>query len=290
MSRRRSRAASTTQSRLRMQQSTRCSFHDHASPCSMRRRDISAIAAASSHLGQAESNLRHGFSIVATWSSALGPRALACVCSPRAAPAGSAARNSSCGKQRALLLCAALPLRAPRCRKPPSRRARRGRRCGCARSCAARAPARRRLERALGKTVLRARSARVSRQCRARLDRCGPGDVRGSTELDARALATLDRTAWRRRPGEAAAAALRGTPGVPAVLPRRSWRAVRRCAATWGPARCCAAGGSRRWNMPEAELDVDTPRTRAPHDCGVRPAGPPYSLVAQLTQPDWPSR
>src|SRR5688572_1457232 len=44
--------------------------------------------------------------------------------------------------------------------------------------------------------------------------------------VDARALRNL-LGAWRRHPGEAAAAFYAGRPGVPAVLPRSYWRAIR---------------------------------------------------------------
>jgi nicotine blue oxidoreductase len=65
--------------------------------------------------------------------------------------------------------------------------------------------------------------------------------------------------AWRRRPGLPAAARYGGQLGVPAVLPRRRWRAVKALHADQG-ARALLRGGGPLTpvEMPEAELDLDT--------------------------------
>lgn len=78
-------------------------------------------------------------------------------------------------------------------------------------------------------------------------------------DVDARALRRLA-AAWRRRRGTAAAAEYLGRVGVPAILPRRSWRALRGIGGDSG-ARALLRGAARitRVAMPEAELDVDTP-------------------------------
>jgi CTP:molybdopterin cytidylyltransferase MocA len=75
--------------------------------------------------------------------------------------------------------------------------------------------------------------------------------------VDARALERL-LTAWRRRPGVAAAALYSGRPGVPAVLPRRYWRAL--CALRGDAGARALLRGSEitAVDMPEAQLDVDT--------------------------------
>lgn len=76
--------------------------------------------------------------------------------------------------------------------------------------------------------------------------------------VDARALCKL-LTAWRRRPGRAAAAFYTDRPGVPAVLPRRHWRVIRGLHGDAGArALLRAAEGITVVNMPEAELDIDT--------------------------------
>ena len=63
---------------------------------------------------------------------------------------------------------------------------------------------------------------------------------------------------WRRRPGAAAAALYDGTPGVPAVLPRRYWRAIRELRGDAGARALLRRSGITTVNMPEAELDIDT--------------------------------
>lgn len=77
--------------------------------------------------------------------------------------------------------------------------------------------------------------------------------------VNARALRkVLD--AWRRRPGLPAAAHYDGHPGVPAVLPRRYFKAVRSLRGDSG-ARTLLRGASTLTlvAMPEAALDIDTP-------------------------------
>lgn len=77
--------------------------------------------------------------------------------------------------------------------------------------------------------------------------------------VDARALRRLA-AAWRRRPGIAAAAEYSGRLGVPAILPRRSLRAMRAMDGDSGARTLLrAARHVTRVAMPEAELDVDTP-------------------------------
>jgi len=77
--------------------------------------------------------------------------------------------------------------------------------------------------------------------------------------VDARALRRLLR-AWRRKPGVPAAARYDERAGVPAVLPRRSWRAVRTLSGDSG-ARGLLRGAAALTlvDMPEAALDIDTP-------------------------------
>jgi CTP:molybdopterin cytidylyltransferase MocA len=75
--------------------------------------------------------------------------------------------------------------------------------------------------------------------------------------IDARALRRLV-DAWRRRPALAAAATYGGHAGVPAVLPRRYWRAVRDLDGDAGARALLRVGRITTVAMPEAELDVDT--------------------------------
>jgi CTP:molybdopterin cytidylyltransferase MocA len=85
-------------------------------------------------------------------------------------------------------------------------------------------------------------------------------------------------TAWRRRPGNATAAVYGGHPGVPAVLPRRYWRAIRELRGDAGARTLLRSNGVTTVPMPEAELDIDTAADAA--------ALHGYStLVAQLTHP-----
>jgi CTP:molybdopterin cytidylyltransferase MocA len=75
--------------------------------------------------------------------------------------------------------------------------------------------------------------------------------------VDARALLRLV-SAWRRRPGRAAAALYLGQPGVPAILPRRYWRAIRALAGDSGARSLLRMGPVTLAAMPEAALDIDT--------------------------------
>ena len=77
--------------------------------------------------------------------------------------------------------------------------------------------------------------------------------------VDADALRRL-LTAWRRRPGAPAAARYENHAGVPAVLPRTSWRAVRALRGDSG-ARALLRGAHALTlvDMPEAAVDLDTP-------------------------------
>ena len=84
--------------------------------------------------------------------------------------------------------------------------------------------------------------------------------------------------AWRRRPGAAAAAFYAGHPGVPAVLPRRYWRAIRELRGDAGARALLRSAGVTTVRMPEAELDIDTAADAAT-------MGTYSILVAQLTQP-----
>jgi molybdenum cofactor cytidylyltransferase len=77
--------------------------------------------------------------------------------------------------------------------------------------------------------------------------------------VDAAALVRL-LTAWRRRPRVAAAARYDNQIGVPAVLPRRYWRAVRSLRGDSGArALLRGAGALSVVDMPEAAVDLDTP-------------------------------
>ena len=66
--------------------------------------------------------------------------------------------------------------------------------------------------------------------------------------------------AWRRRPLVPAAAHYAGHAGVPAVIPRSRWRALRALEGDTG-ARALLRGGAAPTlvAMPEAALDIDTP-------------------------------
>ncbi len=76
--------------------------------------------------------------------------------------------------------------------------------------------------------------------------------------VDAAALQRLV-AAWRRRPALPAAARYAGNPGVPAVLPRRHWRAVRALRGDEGARALLRDSPVTLVEMPEAALDVDTP-------------------------------
>lgn len=103
--------------------------------------------------------------------------------------------------------------------------------------------------------------------------------------VDAAALGRLI-AAWRRRPYVPAAARYAGRVGVPAILPRRAWRAVAGLHGDEG-ARALLRGHANLTivEMPEATFDVDTPADAA----RLRQTDAP-TLVAQFTQPDSPLR
>jgi molybdenum cofactor cytidylyltransferase len=69
--------------------------------------------------------------------------------------------------------------------------------------------------------------------------------------------------AWRRRPGIPAAAFYSGRVGVPAILPRRSWQAVRRLRGDVGARSLLRETQLTPVEMPEADLDIDTPEDLA---------------------------
>lgn len=85
-------------------------------------------------------------------------------------------------------------------------------------------------------------------------------------------------TAWRRRPGGAAAALYGVGPGVPAVFPRRHWRAIRELRGDTGARTLLRSPGVTTVRMPEAELDIDTANDAAT-------LGIDSLLIAQLAQP-----
>jgi molybdenum cofactor cytidylyltransferase len=76
--------------------------------------------------------------------------------------------------------------------------------------------------------------------------------------VDAAAIARLI-TAWRRRPTVPAAARYDGRPGVPAVLPRRHWHALKSLRGDEGARALLREAAPTLVDMPEAALDVDTP-------------------------------
>jgi CTP:molybdopterin cytidylyltransferase MocA len=76
--------------------------------------------------------------------------------------------------------------------------------------------------------------------------------------VDAAALLRL-MAAWRRRPGMPAAARYDGREGVPAILPRRHWRAVRSLRGDQGARALLRKAAITAVEMSEAALDIDTP-------------------------------
>ncbi len=77
--------------------------------------------------------------------------------------------------------------------------------------------------------------------------------------VDAHSLRRL-LNAWRRRPGIPAAARYESRAGVPAVLPRSSWRSVRALRGDSGArALLRDAGALTLVEMPQAAVDLDTP-------------------------------
>jgi CTP:molybdopterin cytidylyltransferase MocA len=66
--------------------------------------------------------------------------------------------------------------------------------------------------------------------------------------------------AWRRRPGVSAAARYEGRAGVPAILPRRNWPALRSLHGDQGARALLRHGRALTLvDLPEAALDIDTP-------------------------------
>jgi CTP:molybdopterin cytidylyltransferase MocA len=100
--------------------------------------------------------------------------------------------------------------------------------------------------------------------------------------VDAAALRRLV-AAWRRRPGVPAAARYAGRAGVPAVLPRRLWRAVHALRGDEGARALLRDRGVTLVEMPEAALDVDTPADLLGLRAGAR--GSVTTLADELTQP-----
>jgi molybdenum cofactor cytidylyltransferase len=77
-------------------------------------------------------------------------------------------------------------------------------------------------------------------------------------DVDAAALSRLI-AAWRKRPEVPAAAHYAGRAGVPAILPRRLWRAARSLEGDVGARALLRSTRELTLvEMPEAELDVDT--------------------------------
>jgi molybdenum cofactor cytidylyltransferase len=81
-------------------------------------------------------------------------------------------------------------------------------------------------------------------------------------DVSARSLTRLI-AAWRRRPRIPAAAFYSGRVGVPAILPRRSWQAVRRLRGDVGARSLLRETQLTPVEMPEADLDIDTPEDLA---------------------------
>jgi molybdenum cofactor cytidylyltransferase len=102
-------------------------------------------------------------------------------------------------------------------------------------------------------TSLRAGLGAVPRRARAALVL-----VVDQPRVDATALQRLIAT-WLRRPSLPAAARYDGRTGVPAVLPRRHWRALRGLRGDAGARGLLRANRVSCVEMPEAALDVDTP-------------------------------
>ncbi len=68
-----------------------------------------------------------------------------------------------------------------------------------------------------------------------------------------------------RRPGRLVAATYGGRPGVPAVIPRRYWRELRRLGGDQGARRLLRRHGARviQVELPEAAWDIDVPEDAA---------------------------
>jgi len=93
--------------------------------------------------------------------------------------------------------------------------------------------------------------------------------------------------AWRRHPGVPAAARYDGRVGVPAVLPRRHWSALKELTGDQG-ARALLRGAPSLTlvDMPEAALDIDTPADLLELRTGTR--GTAATTAEALTQPVTP--
>jgi CTP:molybdopterin cytidylyltransferase MocA len=89
--------------------------------------------------------------------------------------------------------------------------------------------------------------------------------------------------AWQRRPGVPAAARYKKDGGVPAVLPRRQWRALRALRGDAGARALLRSDRVTLVEMPEAAFDVDTPCDLLALSAGAR--GATTSVAAELTQP-----
>jgi molybdenum cofactor cytidylyltransferase len=101
--------------------------------------------------------------------------------------------------------------------------------------------------------------------------------------VDAAAIARLV-GAWRRRPGVPAAARYGERVGVPAVLPRRHWSALKQLKGDQGArALLRDAHNITLVDMPEAALDIDTPADLLALRGGA--SGSAESFVSALTQP-----
>ena len=126
-------------------------------------------------------------------------------------------------------------------------------------------------------TSLRTGLAAVPRTARAALVL-----LTDQPHVDAAALARL-LGAWRRRPGVPAAARYDERVGVPAVLPRRRWSALKELTGDQG-ARALLRGAPSITlvEMPEAALDIDTPADLLELRAG---ASGPAAAVSALTQP-----
>jgi CTP:molybdopterin cytidylyltransferase MocA len=89
--------------------------------------------------------------------------------------------------------------------------------------------------------------------------------------------------AWRRRPGVPAAARYGERAGVPAVLPRRHWRAVRALRGDEGARALVRDRGVTLVEMPQAALDIDTPEDLLGLRAGT--SGSVTTLAAELARP-----
>jgi CTP:molybdopterin cytidylyltransferase MocA len=77
--------------------------------------------------------------------------------------------------------------------------------------------------------------------------------------------------AWRRRPSRAAAARYHDRGGVPAVLPRRYWQALKAQHGDQGARALLRAAAATLVDMPEAALDIDTPADLSKLRAGTSP-------------------